>query len=129
MASKIFSIPSAAEGRRRKLVEATALLTLRPLSAGEMLRVSRVLAAEGIEGLHAARVRLTPRDAEAVNHGDMGPVSARIIKEHLPDLTDPDAALAEALGAAQVRGAALKNELLADPEMLNTASMAERLGV
>ena len=128
MASKALSIPGA-DGRRRKPVEATALVALRPLSAGELQRVSRVLATEGIEGLHATRIRLTARDAETVSHGDTGPVSAAIVQERLPDPAKPNGALAEAIGAARARGAALKEELLADPDMLNTASIAARLGM
>jgi hypothetical protein len=129
MASKALSVPSATEGRRRKPIEATALLALRPLSASELQRVSRVLASEGIEGLRATRVRLTAHDAETLGHGDAGPVSATIIREHASDLPNGDAALAEAIRAARGRGDTLKQELLADPEMLNTAAMAERLGM
>jgi hypothetical protein len=129
MVSKALSVPSIVDSRRRKPVEATALLALRPLAAGELERVSRVLAAEGIEGLHATRIRLTARDAETVSHGDVGPVSATIIQEHLPNPTEPDTTLAGALTAARARGMALKEELLADPDMLNTASIAERLGM
>lgn len=129
MAGKALSVPSATGGRRRKPVEATALLALRPLSASELDRVSRVLASEGIEGLHATRVRLTARDAETLGHSDSGPVPATIIREHASDLPGADAALAEAIRAARSRGDALKEELLADPEMLNTAALAERLGM
>lgn len=129
MASKALSVPSATGGRRRKPVEATALLALRPLSASELHRVSRVLASEGIEGLHATRVRLTARDAETLGHSDSGPVPATIIREHASDLLGADATLAEAICAARSRGDTLKEELLADPQMLNTAALAERLGM
>ena len=37
--------------------------------------------------------------------------------------------LAEAVSAARGRGDTLQEELLADPEMLSTAAMAERLGI
>jgi hypothetical protein len=129
MTSKALSIPSAAGGHRRKPVVATALLALRPLSAGELQHVSRILAAEGIEGLHATRIRLTARDAETVGHGDVGLVSATIVQAQLPDPAHLETNLAEALTAARARGAAVKEELLADPDMLNTTSMAERLGM
>lgn len=132
MAGKALSVPPspAAGARRGKLVEATALLALRPLSAGELQRVSRVLAAEGIADLHATRVRLTTRDARAVRHGETDPISATIVPGD-PSALAPhqNDALAEALNAARVRGEALKEELLADPEMLNTAGMAARLGM
>jgi len=41
----------------------------------------------------------------------------------------PDATLTEALAAARARGAAAEKELLADPEMLNTAAIANLLGM
>lgn len=128
MASKAFSVPPGHS--RRKRVEATALLALRPLSAGELQRASRALAAEGIGDLHATRVMLTARDARAVSHGESGPISATIVPDDPPSpALAPNDALANALGAARARGAMLKEELLADPEMLNTAGMAERLGM
>lgn len=132
MAGKALSIPPspAAGGSRRKLVEATALVALRPLSAGELNRVSRALAAEGIGDLHATRVRLTARDARAVSRGGSGPISATVIPENRPaPASDPKRQMTEALGAARARGAVVKKELLADPEMLNTAGVAERLGM
>lgn len=129
MVSKALSVPSAADSRRRKPIEATALLTLRPLSASELHRVSRVLAAEGIDGLHTTRIRLTARDAETVSHGDARSVPATIIQEDIPNSTEPEAILADALDSARARGAALKGKLLADPGMLTTAGMAERLGL
>jgi hypothetical protein len=129
MAIKALSVPSPTEDRRDKSVEATALLALRPLSPSELQRISRVLASEGIEGLHATRVRLTAHDAEALGHSDSGAVSATIIGEHGLDLPNADAALAEAIRAARGGGDTLKEELLADPEMLNTAAMATRLGM
>lgn len=132
MAGKALSVPPSpgAGRRRRKPVEATALVALRPLSAGELQRVSRALAAEGIGDLHATRVRLTARDARAVSHGESGPISATVVPDDRPaPASDPNNALAEALGAARARGVVLKEELLTDPEMLNTAGMAERLGM
>lgn len=130
--AKAFSVPpspSAGHSCRRP-VEATALLALRPLSAVELQRASRALAAEGIGDLHATRVRLSARDARAVSHGESGPISATIIPDDPPaPAPAPNDALASALGAARARGAILKEELLADPDMLNTAGMAERLGM
>jgi hypothetical protein len=40
-----------------------------------------------------------------------------------------DSPLTEALGAARARGAAMKAALLADPKMLNTAAVADLLGM
>lgn len=123
------NIPNGAGSRGRKPVEVTALIALRPLSAGELQHVSRVLAVEGIEGLHATRIRLGARDAETVGHGDVRLISATIVPDRLPYPAYSEATLTEALSAARTRGAALKEELLADPDMLNTTSMAERLGM
>jgi hypothetical protein len=130
MASKPLSVPPATGGGGGKPVEATALLALRPLSASELHRASRALAAEGIGGLHATRVRLTARDARAVGRGKSGPISATIVPDgRAAPAPDPNNALAGALRTARARGAAVQEELLADPEMLNTAGMAERLGM
>ncbi len=46
-----------------------------------------------------------------------------------PVPADRNVALSEAIDAARAQGDALKEELRADPDMLNTASMAERLGM
>jgi hypothetical protein len=133
MATKPIPLPApAARTRRRKPVEVTALLALRPLSAGELKRVSRALAAEGLEDMRPTRIFLTQDDAEAVAAGDERAVPASIVQDKAPRLArtrGPDVALTEALAAARARGAAVKEELLADPEMLNTAAIADLLGM
>jgi len=116
----------------RKSVEVTALLTVRPLSDGEMKRITRVLAAEGIEVMRPTRIVLTQDDANAVAVGDARAVPASIVPGKPPRPVRArtlDASLTEALTAARGRGAAIKEELLADPEMLNTAAIANLLGM
>jgi hypothetical protein len=110
----------------------TALLALRPLSDGELQRVSRALAAEGLADMRPTRIFLTQDDANAVAAGDERAVPASIVRDKAPRSArtrTPDAALTEALDAARARGAAVKEELLADPEMLNTAAIANLLGM
>jgi hypothetical protein len=57
-------------GIRRGNLEVTALLALRPLSEGELKRVSRVLAAEGLGDVRPTRIALAPDDAKAVAAGE-----------------------------------------------------------
>jgi hypothetical protein len=131
MATK--SLPSPAPRRpRRTPVEVTALLVLRPLSEGEFKRVSRALAAEGLGEMRPTRITLAPDDAKAVAAGDVRAIPASIVRDTAAPPApagDPDGALTEALAAARGRGAAVKEALLADPDMLNTAAMAELLGM
>ena len=134
MPAKALAVPSfpAVGSRQRELVEGTALLALRPLSASELDRVARALAEEGIADVHTMRVQLTARDAHAVSHGGSDPVAATIIPDHRPRATlaaNAETLLTEALDVARARGAALQEHLLVDPEMLNTASMGARLGM
>lgn len=133
MATKPLPLPaSATRNPHRKPVEVTALLALRPLSAGELKRVSRALAAEGLEDMRPTRIFLTQDDAKAVAAGDERAVPASIVRDKAPRparTRSPDAAFTEALAAARARGAAVKEELLADPEMLNTAGIANLLGM
>lgn len=119
---------SAARAPRRKPVEVTALLALRPFSDGELKRVSRALAAEGFEDMLPTRIVLTPADAKAIAAGDGRAIQAAIAQDTPRPARSPDA-LTEALVAARTRGAQLKDALLADPEMLNTATIADLLGM
>jgi hypothetical protein len=126
-----FSTP-VPQNPRRKSVEVTALLALRRLSDGELQRIARALAAEGLEGMWPTRIVLTPDDAKAVAAGDERSVSAAIVRDKAcrPAHTRiPDATLTEALTAARARGAEVKEALLADPDMLNTAAIANLLGM
>jgi len=132
MVSKAHLPSPASRGRGAEPVEGTALLALRTLSAAELRRVSQALATEGIRDLHATRIVLTPDDARSVSRGESVRIAATILPHKHADPAsahNADIALAEALEAAQARGAALKDELLADPEMLSTAGLAERLGM
>ena len=123
---------STTQNPRREPIEVTALLALRPLSAGELKRVSRALAAEGLEDMRPTRIFLTQDDAKAVAAGDERAVPASIVRDKAPRparTRSSDAALTAALAAARARGAAVQEELLADPEMLNTAGIANLLGM
>lgn len=121
-----------ARSPRSKPVEVTALLTLRPLSEGELKRISRALAAEGLEDMRPTRIFLNRDDVKAVAAGDERAVPASIVPDKAPrpaHTRSPDAALTEALAAARARGAAVHEELLGDSEMLNTAAIANLLGM
>jgi hypothetical protein len=77
-------------------------------------------------------MRLTARNAKAVTQGKSGPIPATIMMDERPHsapAAEPNAGLAAALDAARARGIALHGRLLAAPAMLNTAAMAERLGM
>jgi len=134
MTSKVLAVvPSPSVGdRRRKPVEATALVAFRTLSAGELDRVAHVLAAAGFADLHATRIRFTAEDAQAVSHGESRPIPATVVPDQLshpsPEAAS-DSALDTALDEARARGAALQEDLLADPAMLSTATIAARLGM
>jgi hypothetical protein len=133
MATKPIPHPSPSQrSSRRKAVEVTALLAVRPLSDGELKRASRVLAAEGIKDMRPTHIFLTQDDANAVAAGDERAIPASIVRDKAPRplrTRGPDATLPEALASARGRGAAVKEELLADPEMLNTADIANLLGM
>jgi hypothetical protein len=133
MATKPHPISASAALRpSRKPVELTALLALRPLSAGELKRVSRALAAEGLEDMRPTRIVLTSDDAKAVAAGDERAVPAAIVRDktaRAPRAGKPGSVLTDALAAARARGAVVKEELLADPNMLNTAAIADLLGM
>lgn len=125
---------SRTQGRARAApVEATVLMALRPLTGGELARVTRALAIEGFEDLKPATVLLSRADAKRMATGREGAVKAMLTSSTntLPDeeAATPQAALKRALRNARSRGADLKEKLLADPEMLSTAAMADRLGM
>src|SRR5689334_20396122 len=114
MATKPVPLPhprtSAARTRRHKPVEVTALVAPRPLSIGELNRVSRVLAAAGLGDMRATRIALTPSDAQSVSEGNGRPVSATIVRDkhhRFGRARGQEDALTEALAAARSRGAAV----------------------
>ena len=134
MVTKVISPSPSSSPRGRQLppVEATALIALRPMTRDELCRVAQVLNAGGTAELKPARVMLSQRDAKTIAAGSFDPVDATLIAAPRPDPApgaDPEADLEHALPAARARGAALKEELLADPEMLSTAAVAQRLGM
>lgn len=133
MTSKPIPLPSPApRSSRRKPIEVIGLLAVRPLSDGELKRVCRVLAAEGIKDMRPTHIFLTQDDANAVAAGEERAVPASIVRGMAPRSLrsrSPDTTLTEALAVARRRGAAVKEELLADPEMLNTADIANLLGM
>jgi hypothetical protein len=96
----------------------------------EMARVAKALETEGIKDVKLAKVRLSRTDAKRMAAGHGASIQATIIPEdggHGDEA--PEQALERALRDAKARGDAVKQDLLADPEMVNTASMAERLGM
>jgi hypothetical protein len=123
---------SATVERTRTRVEATVLMALRPMTGGELARATRVLRIEGIADLRPATVLLSRADAKRVAAGQASPIPATIVSTDAPadePEASPEAALQRALQDARARGAALKEKLLTDPEMLSTAEMAAQLGM
>lgn len=115
---------------RARPVAVTALLSSRQLSDGELQRAIRVLAAEGLGDIRAGRIVLTEDDARGVAAGDERAVPASMIDDApLSRADDPAVALHAALAAARRRGDVRKGAVLSDPQLLNTAAMAELLGM
>ena len=130
MASKAGSISTNPSGKGRKPMPVTAFLATHQLSAGEIAQVSRALEEKRIKGLRATKLLLgTP--ANHLRELDQEPVPASIVENDSPVGAGIDSAdaLAVALDAARARGAAMKDEMLSDPDMLSTAGLAERLGM
>jgi len=130
MASKAGSISTNPSGKGRKPMPVTAFLATHQLSAGEIAQVSRALEEKRIKGLRATKLLLgTP--ANHLRELDQEPVPASIVENDGPVGAGIDSAdaLAVALDAARARGAAMKDEMLSDPDMLSTAGLAERLGM
>jgi hypothetical protein len=108
-------------------------MALRPLTRGELARVTRALAFEGLADLKPARVLLSRADAKRMATGRVGPLKAKLTSSTNAAQNEAEptsqATLQRALQDARVRGTALQEKLLADPEMLSTAEMADRLGM
>lgn len=122
--------PAGNRAVRARPVAVTALLSSRQLSDGELRRAIRVLAAEGLGDIRASRILLTEDDARGVAAGDERAVPASMIDDApLSRADDPAVALRAALAAARRRGDVRKDALLSDPQLLNTAAMAELLGM
>lgn len=116
---------------RRTSVEGTVLVSWRAMTDAEMARVAKALEAEGIKDMKLAKVHLSPTDAKKVASGRSASIQATILAgdrlQIAPEEETPERELDRALRDAKARGDALKQEMLADPEMLSTAEMAERL--
>ena len=114
------SLPTAGQrGRQLPPVEATALVVLRPMTRDELAGVPHVLKASGVPEFKPARVMLSQRDARTVASGCVTPVDVTLAAAPHPD---PETGLEQALTETRARGAALKEELLADPAMPSTAA-------
>jgi len=130
MASKALSTSTNSAGKGRKPMPVTAFLAAHQLSAREIAQVSRALEENGIKGFRATKILLaTP--ADHLRELDQEPVPVSIVEYDGPVEAGigPAGALAAALDTARARGAALKDEILSDPDMLSTAGLAERLGM
>jgi hypothetical protein len=116
----------------RSGIEGTALVTLRAMTSVEMVRVTKALESEGIGDVMPARIILSCADARRVTSGSAGAIKVTVVPGETAEAVVPEApeqTLERSLKAARVRGEAVKDQLLADPEMLSTAQMAERLGM
>jgi hypothetical protein len=95
-----------------------------------MAQVMKTLEMEGIKDVKLAKVRLSRTDAKRMAAGRGASIQATIEpEEDGHEGETPERVLERALRDARARGDAVKQDLLADPEMLNTADMAERLGM
>lgn len=118
-------------GGRPTDVEGMAFVSLRAMTTIEMAQVMKTLELEGIKDVKLAKVRLSRTDARRMAAGRGASIQATIEPEGDDRIADetPEQTLERALRDARARGDAVKQDLLADPEMLNTADMAERLGM
>jgi hypothetical protein len=134
MTVKLFPRPGpASRDPKSKSVEMTAFLTLRRFSEDELERASRALASEGLYDLWPTRVVLATDDAEAVAAGrervvpaSLAPFDGALNPARSGSLDVP---LDRALAAARTRGRIEKERMLADSSMLNTAAIANLLGM
>jgi hypothetical protein len=113
-------------------VEGTALVSLHAIAAGDLSRIAQVMRSAGLIDVKPAKIILSRSAAERVASGQRAKVQATIIAEETagaPVDETPQQDLVRALEAAKVRGDSLKQDLLADPDMLSTAEMARRLGM
>lgn len=113
-------------------VEVTALVSRQTIPERDMVRIAKALEAAGIGDISLTRIILSRRTAERVASGRRLGGTATIVAG--ATVEDPVAksqpqALVRALDAATTRGDTFKQALLADPDMLSTADMAEHLGM
>ncbi len=118
----------ASSGRRSSGVEGTALVALHAMTSVEMARLTKALETEGIKGVKPARIILSRADAKRMASGSATAIKATVVPSETAKAVVADV-LELSLRAARVRGEALKDQLLGDPDMLSTAEMAERLGM
>ena len=122
----------ASRGGRSTDVEGTALVAMHAMTSVEMARVTKALKREGIKDVRPAKIILSHADAKRVASGSATAIRATVVAgETVQEVVaeGPKQALELSLKEARVRGEAVKDELLHDPDMLSTAEMAQRLGM
>jgi hypothetical protein len=122
------------QGARRppKVVEGIALVSSRSIAAGDISRIARAMQSVGLSDVRPAKIILSRSAANRVASGRRTAAPATIVAGEPPgalDAVTPQQDLVRAMAAASVRGDTLKQDLLADPEMLSTAELARRLGM
>jgi hypothetical protein len=131
-AAKTRAASSRTSRRSISNVEVTALVARDLIPDQDFHRIADVLAGAGIGGLTPAKIILSRAAAKRVASGRLASVQATIVagqaREHQGG-EDRSPALDRALQAARLRGDTFKQARLADPDMLSTAEMAERLGM
>lgn len=124
--------PGARRMRPTPGVEGIALVSLEATTRADRVRIAKMLETQGFGHIRPARLILSRKDATRVASGSKVEVQATVVSEDAETGSTeqtPPAALARALEEAKARGDALKQDLLADPDMLSTAEMATRLGM
>src|SRR4051812_49371541 len=94
-------------------VEMSALVSLHPLPDSDIARITELLENAGIQGIRSAKVVVSLHAAERLASGHQASVEAVIIAGEDP--VTPE--VTRALDAATRRGDALKQSLLAAPDM------------
>jgi hypothetical protein len=118
--------------RTPEMVEGTALVSLSPVGAGDVARIAKAMRGLGLSDVRQAKIILSRSAAGHVASGRGTAVPATIIAGETAEVSadaTPEQDLARALAAASARGDALKQDMLADPEMLSSAELARRLGM
>jgi hypothetical protein len=111
-------------------VEGTALVSLHTIAASDLSRIARAMNKVGLGDVRPAKIILSRSAAGRVASGRPATVQATIIAGEIAEVSveeTPQHDLVRALNTAKSRGDALKQDLLADHDMLSTAEMARRL--
>jgi hypothetical protein len=129
------SSPASADTRRARPlrdVVLDALAAPQTLSRIDITRMAKALESQGFGHIRRAKLMPNREDARRIASARRTEVRPTVVTENVETGTaetrSPDA-LAHALSEARARGAAFKQDLLADPGMLKTADMAARLGM